>query len=1091
MSEKLPGKSDRARALRIIALAAIGLAVIWAVHPPVLEWALKTALRKYCSSLGLKLEAATIRVRLGTLIQVENLVISGASGSRLAASRLDVSLANPTAWFAKSARLIERAGVSGLDGYLHTDDLAPRSHDELPSAPDIRWIPANIDLERISLEVANRDSRFAVRNLAGKFRERSTARMTASEIIVQIGALSWTHEAVRAATAWKNGTLWLGEMQVHRDVSIEEVAADFLHVGGPKISLAARIFGGSLRGDLTLGNQIDAAFWASNIPLNPLPELTGLSERVTGRLVEGRLTYRGDTSRPADAEASLRLFADAFRWNDRGWESLEIGASLIHQRLVVTDFDLRQKENRVNVNGEISIAEGWSQIAKSPFLINVSADLKELGALGDLIGGPFNEVSGRMSATGSVSGRSGQLDGFLSIESSGIEFRSLPVKSLKVETVFRRNEVEIAKAEIYSRKDFVEARGVLGLSSPHVYAGELKARIDDVAKYLGPFRAPGADLVYSGALDATWQGDGTWKAPSGAFDIHLTRFVSDATPAGLTGKFSGTYSPQNVYFSEFGIENGPLHLDSRATFASSGVTLADLEVRSGSALLAEGAGFLPLDVFALFAGKDWRSSISLDSEAYVRLITLKDVQVANLLQMLGQRDSLQGILNLNLEARGLAGKLESSGSFSLNKIRFSREPKFPESALQLKFRSAGGEANIEGSLASQGLSPITVRTRMPFGLAADDSGALRWINPSGLFEAEANFPKSDLLILSPLLPDLRRFAGRLSGNMAVTGTVADPQATGRADVRDAVFEVSANQPPWKDVNASVVFEKSEARMESFQGTIGGSPVAIAGKLAFPGPTLDLRVEGKKVPIPTGSDVPLRANVDLQIKAQPGSGSISGGIRLVDGRVPRRLEVTPLKAPPPETRSLAPPTRPALGQGLGIFRGWKLGIHVSNETPFLWTGNPSDGQIFPEITLSGTIAKPVPVGRIGLRQIRAVLPSTNLTIADGRIDFFPDAPWVPFLDIRGTAEVSGYTINACAFGPAGENKLILRSEPTLSLDAIIDLLTTGDPIDDLAFRLDSAPAPRDSGGLWELGEGLGGRERSGNGLLGPSYVWRLK
>jgi len=1070
-------------------IAVIGAVVLWAVHPPLLKWALRSALGAFCEAQGLELKDVTIHARLGSLIRAENLLIIGKSGSRLAIARLDASLSNPTTWFTKSARLIERAEIGGLDGFLNTDDLILPPPGQLPSAPEIRWIPQNLDLQNISLEIFAPDHRIAVRNLSGRFRARSTGRVTASEILVEVGGLSWMREKISAVTAWKDGTLWLGEMEIHQGFFIEEVAANLLNPGGPAISLLARVFGGSLRGDLTLGRQIDAAFWASNVPLDSLPELTGLSERVSGRLVEGRLTFRGDPSRPADAEASLRLYADAFRWNDRGWESLEIGASLIHQRLVVTDFDLQQKGNRVNFNGEISIAEGWSQIAKSPFLLNVSADLQELGALGDLIGGPLNEVSGRMSATGSVSGRSGQLDGFLSIESSGIEFRSLPVKSLKVETVFRRNEIEIAKAEIYSRKDFVEARGVIGLAAPHVYSGDLKAKIEDIAKYLGPFRAPGADVVFSGALDARWQGDGTWKAPSGAFDLRLTRFVSGATPAGVTGKFSGTYSPQNVYFSEFGVENGPVRLTSRATFASSGMTFADLEVRSGSSLLIEGAAFLPLDIFDLFAGADWRSSVALDREAYIRLVTPQDVQVANLLRLLGQQSSVQGILNLNVEARGLPGLLAASAAVSLNQIRVPGAAKFPDSSLQLGMNAAKGEATLEGSLISHGLSPVTVRARLPFGLAARDSAPPQWINPTGPLEIDANFPKSHLSVFSPLFPDVRRIAGDLSGQVTVRGTLANPESAGRAELRGGSLEITSTTPKWENVNAVVVFDKGEAKVESFQGTISGGPFGISGQLAFPGPSLDLRFQGTKIPISTEPGIPLRANIDLSLVARPEDGAITGNVRLVDGRIGKRLEVTPLGTAPPEDNPLRRRDRPSLRLAPQAFQKWSLGIKISNETPFLWSGDPTDGEIIPEITLAGTIGRPMPIGRITLRQIRATLPSASVLIPEGRIDFLPDAPWVPFLDIRGTAQISGYSVLVCAFGPADENKLLVRSEPPLSADELVNLLTTGVSTETSAFR--QPAAPRGSNRLWEPAVGLLSPEKNGANQVEPTYIWRLK
>ncbi|MGB8463876.1 MAG: translocation/assembly module TamB domain-containing protein, partial [Terrimicrobiaceae bacterium] len=195
---------------------------------------------------------------------------------------------------------------------------------------------------------------------------------------------------------------------------------------------------------------------------------------------------------------------------------------------------------------------------------------------------------------------------------------------------------------------------------------------------------------------------------------------------------------------------------------------------------------------------------------------------------------------------------------------------------------------------------------------------------------------------------------------------------------------------------------------------------------------------------------LRANANLYASGDKAGGLIKGAVRFVDGRFSRRLEITPLMSvpaagdklfePPQLERSVPPP-----------FNIWKLDVSIANDTPFLFSGNAASGEIIPELELTGTLGNPIPVGQVELKDARVFLPFTTMTIPDGRIDFVEDSPWMPQLNLRGTAQALDYEVQAYAFGPLNERRLILRSEPPLPQDSLIQLLTTG-----MAPRVYAAP-----------------------------------
>ena len=1041
----------RARNAWIFAVPA-AVFLIWILHPVVFSWVLTKTLETWASGNHLSFSAEKVDARFDGPVVLREVRLRSRPGSGLATA-LDISSlewhwAGLSSLFSDGEVFIRDLTIKGLTGIWDCSSSGEASQSPMIGISPQRWIPREIFLGVPSLELLGKNEKWSVRDFALSLSENMAGQMDAGSLSLRLESYTKSLGPVHARTAWKNGTLWLAGMEVTKGVTVENFSLDFLHGGGPAISLAAACFGGSLRCDLILqtsGSTLDMAAWASGIPLDQTAEFFGIPGEITGKLAEGRFTYRGNPDRPADAEASLRLVADGFQWNKRGWESLEVGASLIHRRLVVTGFDLRQKANSVNFAGEISLAEGWSQISQSPFLINFRADIHELGSLAGLLGGPLDEAAGRMTASGSVTGRPGELDGFLNIEASDLAFRSLPPGSLRVKSVFKKNEIDVVACDLYSRKDTASIRGTIGIAAPHDYAAELDARVADLSVYLVPFHAPGAEQIYSGALDLRWQGDGNFKSHSGAFDLRLREFVSRFTPSGLTGKFAGTYSPQNLYFSIMGIEDGPLKLDSRATVAGSGVTLKDVELKTGSTPLLDGAAFFPIDLFSVFAGTDWCAATDPVREAYVRLVTSKDLGLQSLLHLAGQDIPVDGKLSITLQAGGPPASLSATGDLSIRDLtRKSADSETPPSSLSMKFLADKGRGALNAVLQPVKSPAVTLDAHLPFGLVKTAVGVWKWTNPEAPFDALLDFPRANLTVFRPFLPDSWRLNGSVAGRLAFSGTTGVPRTTGKIEIKGGHLEFSPLFPALEKTDASLAFEGDHMRIERFVGGLGGGTFEVSGGIGLsnPGnPLWDLQFRGERIVLMRKHGLKLLANVDASWKGDNAAGIVNGTVRLMDGRIFKRLELVPQLAPVSEESPDAGiiPDFPRVPES---FSHWALDLKIENLTPILIPGKIGSGEIIPGISLRGTLGQPLPVGRITLKDVQVFLPDTTMDISEGRVDFLPDSPWIPLLDVRGHVRTPDLEIQAYAFGPLNEKKLILRSDPPLSQEALVLVLTGG-------------------------------------------------
>jgi hypothetical protein len=151
--------------------------------------------------------------------------------------------------------------------------------------------------------------------------------------------------------------------------------------------------------------------------------------------------------------------------------------------------------------------------------------------------------------------------------------------------------------------------------------------------------------------------------------------------------------------------------------------------------------------------------------------------------------------------------------------------------------------------------------------------------------------------------------------------------------------------------------------------------------------------------------------------------------------------------------------------------WQIDVTIRNETPFLFSGNAASGEIIPDLRIIGTLGNPIPVGKIELKNARVFFPFTTMTIPEGHLDFLEASPWMPQLDLRGSAQALDYEVEAYAFGPLSERRLILRSDPPLPQDALIQLLTTG-----MAPGVYAGAAPGEAQGGLAPPSGFGGKSQ---------------
>ena len=463
------------------------------------------------------------------------------------------------------------------------------------------------------------------------------------------------------------------------------------------------------------------------------------------------------------------------------------------------------------------------------------------------------------------------------------------------------------------------------------------------------------------------------------------------------------------------------------------------------------------------------------------------MNVRELLRLAGNDRPVDGTLELNLNAAGtpsafiLDGRIEGRGLTRMFENGWS-----PAAQFDAAFQGADGLASLNGELASSRLAPMTFKAEGPLGLVRSARGRLHWMNPEGAISANLHIPRIDIGILRTLFPRFQQLDGFLSGNLSIAGTIAKPLLEGELVVGDGRLEFSKHAPLVHNVNGAVSFNAERAMVEGFGGEAGDGSFEVRGGASLKNlfqPYYELFFYGSKIDLVRMEGLQLKANVDLYASGNSSTGMIKGALRFDDSRFSRRVEITPLQAPSPEEEAFSAPKFQNLVPT--SIKSWQIDVSVRNDTAFSFSGNAAPGEITPDLRITGTAGNPIPVGKVELKNARIFFPFTTMTIPEGHIDFLQDSPWMPQLDLRGTAQALDYEVEAYAFGPLSERRLILRSDPPLPQDALIQLLTTG-----MAPGVYAGAASGEAHGGLAPPSGSGGASPGGRATLrGRFELWR--
>lgn len=294
----------------------------------------------------------------------------------------------------------------------------------------------------------------------------------------------------------------------------------------------------------------------------------------------------------------------------------------------------------------------------------------------------------------------------------------------------------------------------------------------------------------------------------------------------------------------------------------------------------------------------------------------------------------------------------------------------------------------------------------------------------------------NLLLLKGLLPDLDA-RGRADVNVTVAGTMAQPQVTGRASVRNASAHYADFPVGLSKVNGDLVFNKSRLLFDRVTAESGGGQLTLNGSVTYgEGPVrYDVTATTSLVRIRYPAGMSWLAGGTLQLSGTKDAALVSGRVQVERLLFAQGVDVASFFASTAETAAGPPSVSPFLQN---------LAFDVEGQTSpgarIEWTG--AHVEVDGNVRLRGTWDRPVLLGHLHLLSGEMPFRGNVFELTRGDINFANPFRLDPVLDVEATSTINQYEVTIEFSGPASRLTLNYRSDPPLPDTDVVALLALG-------------------------------------------------
>lgn len=295
----------------------------------------------------------------------------------------------------------------------------------------------------------------------------------------------------------------------------------------------------------------------------------------------------------------------------------------------------------------------------------------------------------------------------------------------------------------------------------------------------------------------------------------------------------------------------------------------------------------------------------------------------------------------------------------------------------------------------------------------------------------------DLRLLRTFYPNL--FAsGRATVRATVRGSFTRPRLSGVMDIADASLRLVDWPIALVGGEGRIRFTADQALIEGLRAQVNGGDLALSGGLILRNLKADrwrlvMKAEGVQITYPAGfrslldGDLVLQGNRQVQV--------LSGTVDIRRSEYHENVDLAQL--------ILASKNTLPMPRGIEIKPPMTLDVRVQGLDTVVVRNNLADVVGSAWLHVGGTLGAPRLTGTAIVTRGTLRFRDRDYQITRGRIDFPETLDSRPRFTVEAETDIRGYRVIVTFLGTLDRFQTSLRSEPTLTVDEIVSLITTGD------------------------------------------------
>lgn len=305
-------------------------------------------------------------------------------------------------------------------------------------------------------------------------------------------------------------------------------------------------------------------------------------------------------------------------------------------------------------------------------------------------------------------------------------------------------------------------------------------------------------------------------------------------------------------------------------------------------------------------------------------------------------------------------------------------------------------------------------------LAALTAAGRQQASPADQMDLRVRLDEANLSILPLLTNEVSWATGQTQGEITIGGTLAQPWLSGSISVKDGVVKLARFADPIQKVGLDIQFQGDTIILKSFDGHMGQGQYAMTGSARLEGLslaeynaflTLDkLGINNKYF------KGPLTGNLALErVRGRP---QVSGKLLFENDMI----DIPFIDFAPSDTN---------IGVDLELVVGNKVRFY----NPYMY-----DIWATGKVKLAGSTRRPDASGGITATRGTVSYLQTQFTVKDASANFIQFASFEPVINLNAEMKLQNTVVKLNVSGPASGMNVNLTSDPAMSQQEILSLLT---------------------------------------------------